>query len=373
VAPTEHGLTLSDVAPFLLGDGAWTELVFVNGYFADDLSVKGALPRGAFAGSLWEALLSDSGLAEAHLNHYLGPRNTFTHLNNAMLQDGAFVYAPKNAALETPVHLVFLSTAQRGPETAAHPRNLFVADAGSQVTLVESHVHLAGDTPYFNNLVVEIAVEANASVERYKVVREGARGNLLATTEVRQARDSRFRSFAFTLEGAIVRNQMCVALDGEGAECELHGLMLDDGERLIDNAVNITHLRPHCRSRIAYKGILGDRSKGVFLGKVHVLPEAQQTDSNQLSNYMLLSDHATINTKPQLEIYADDVKCTHGATVGAPPEPVIFYFRSRGMDERTARGMLTYGFADEVVSEVSVAALRERLEAYVFEKYSPRR
>jgi len=160
-------------------------------------------------------------------------------------------------------------------------------------------------------------------------------------------------------------------LDGDGAECELHGLMLNDRDRLVDNAVSITHAQPHCRSRIAYKGILEDRSRGVFLGKVHVLPEAQQTDSNQLSKYLLLSDNAVIDTKPQLEIYADDVKCTHGATVGAPPEQVIFYFRARGVDEATARGMLTYGFADEVVSEIALESLRQRLEQYVFLKYSP--
>lgn len=371
VAPTEHGLTRAEIAPFFLGSGKWTELVFVDGYFAKDLSILGKLPRGAVAGSLWDALLHDSKVADAHLNRYLGPRNAFTHLNCALLQDGAFVYIPRNAAVKNPIHLIFLSTAQRGAQTAAHPRSLFVADEGSQVTILENHVSLAGNMPYFNNLVVEIVVEPNASVERYKTVQEGPQGNLLATTEVHQARDSRFRSFVFALEGAIVRNQLCVALDGDGAECDLHGLMLDDGERLVDNAVNITHMQPHCRSRIAYKGILEDRSKGVFLGKVHVLPRAQQTDSNQLSNYLLLSERATIDTKPQLEIYADDVKCTHGATVGAPPEQVIFYFRARGMDEAAARGMLTYGFADEVVSEIGIDALRQRLEQYVFRKYSP--
>ncbi|MBP8131224.1 MAG: Fe-S cluster assembly protein SufD [Candidatus Hydrogenedentes bacterium] len=371
VAPAEHGLCRADVAPFLLGSRGWTELVFVNGYFAEDLSVRAALPEGAVAGSLWDALLHDSPVADAHLNRYLGPRSIFTHLNCAMLQDGAFVYVPKDTAIATPVHLVFVSTAQRGPQTAAHPRGLFVADTGAQVTLVESHVSLAGDMPYLDNLVVEVAIEPNASVDHYKLVRAGAQGSLLGTTEVHQARDSRFRSSVFALEGAVVRNQLCVALDGDGAECELHGLMLNDRDRLVDNAVSITHAQPHCRSRIAYKGILEDRSRGVFLGKVHVLPEAQQTDSNQLSKYLLLSDNAVIDTKPQLEIYADDVKCTHGATVGAPPEQVIFYFRARGVDEATARGMLTYGFADEVVSEIALESLRQRLEQYVFLKYSP--
>lgn len=369
-APVGHQLGRADIAPFLYGNG-WTELVFVDGYLAPDLSTMAGAAAGLTAGSLWDALLRDDSAAGEHLNRYLGPHSAYTHLNNAFLQDGAFVHVAKDTAVETPVHVLFISTRSRGPETAAHPRNLVVLAPGAQATLVESYVSLAGDMPYFTNLVTEVALGANASLQHYKVVQEGESASHLATTEVHQERDSRYTSFAVTLEGKIVRNQLCVALDGEGAECALHGLVLDDGDRLVDNAVNIAHLQPNCTSRIAYKGILNDRCKAVFLGKVHVHPEAQKTDSDQLSNYLLLSDTASIDTKPQLEIYADDVKCTHGATVGGAPEQVIFYFRSRGIDEATARGMLTYGFADAVVSEIGVEPLRARLDAYVFRKYSP--
>lgn len=372
VDPASHALSAADVAPFLYGNGDWTELLFVDGYFAPDLSHAAGLPKHAYAGSLWDALLHENLMADRYLNKYLGPRNAFTHLNSAFLQDGAFVYIPKNKTVDAPIHLVFVTSNRRVPNTAAHLRTLIVADSGVELNLVESHVSLAGDTPYLNNAVVELALESNAAVTWHKIVQDGPAGNHLATTEVHQARDSRFTAFTMSLEGHIVRNQLCVALDGEGAECGLHGLVMNDGERLTDNAVNITHLKSNCTSRVAYKGILDGKSKGVFLGKVHVHRDAQKTDSNQLSNYMLLSNQATIDTKPQLEIYADDVKCTHGATVGAPPEPIIFYFRSRGIGEPTARAMLTYGFADEVVSEIGLVPVRERLDRYVYRKYSPK-
>ncbi len=372
VAPTEHGLAREDIGPFTYEAPDWIELVFVDGYYAQDLSRLDGLPEGAYAGSLWDALVGDNPAASEHLNKHLGDRNAFTHLNNAFLQDGAFVYTPKNTKVDAPIHLVFLTSAQRGHNTASNPRHLIVADTGSQATIIESYVSTAGATPYFNNVVVEAALMPNASLHRYKIVREGENGYHLATTEVHQDRDSRYTSFVFSLAGKIVRNQLCMNLDGEAAECNLHGLVTNDQDRLIDNMVHVTHAKPHCNSRIAYKGILDGTSKGVFLGKVHVLPDAQQTDSNQLTQYLLLNEKATIDTKPQLEIYADDVKCTHGATVGAPPDQVIFYFRARGIDEATARGMLTYGFADEIVGEVELEPLRDSLDKYVFDKYSPK-
>ena len=369
--PVAHALTTEDVAPFFIGDTTWTRLVFVDGYFAKDLSACGNLPKNAFAGSLWDALTRQHEAAGKYLNRYLGPRSAFTHLNTAFLQDGAFVYVPRNTAVASPIHVLFIASPGREEQSATHPRVLIVADSGAELSVVESHVSLAGQTPYLTNAVAELTLEPNAAMHFYKIVQEGAAGNHLATTEVHQERDSRFTAFTMSLEGRITRNQLCVALDGSGAECALHGLVLNDSDRLVDNTVHITHIKPECRSRIGYKGILDGKSKGVFLGKVHVNREAQKTDSNQLSNYLLLSGQATIDTKPQLEIYADDVKCTHGATVGAPPEQVIFYFRSRGVDERTARAMLTYGFADEVVSEIPIDAVRERLDRYVYRKYSP--
>jgi len=360
-----------DVSRFFYSPDDWCELVFVDGFYAPALSRPVQLAKGVYAGSLYAAAKGDeAAVVEKHLEKYLRGRNAFTALNSAYVADGAYLHVPKNTAEETPVHFVFVSTGAEA-DRAQHVRNLFVIDESSDATVVVSHVAL-GDARYLTNSVEEIALAPNAQLKHYRLVEEGAAGNHLGTTEVHHERDSRYTSFAFSLTGQVVRNQLCVQFDGEGSECELHGLYLNDGQRLVDNFLHITHAQPHCRSRIAYKGVLGEQSNSVFAGKVYVHPEAQKTDSDQLSQNLLLSDSATIDTKPQLEIFADDVKCTHGATVGAPPEEVIFYFRSRGIDEATARGMLTYGFADEVVSEIGLDPLRKRLDRYVYEKYSPK-
>lgn len=359
------------VSKLFYAPGAWCELVFVDGCFNAALSRPVELPQGVIAGSLYAAAKGEgAAIVEQHLGKYLQGRNAYTALNTAYTKDGAFLSIPKNVALETPIHFIFISTAN-AENTAAHLRNLFVLGESSEATVVTSYIGLGGGR-YLNNVVEEIALGANAGLTHYKMLEEGTAGNHLATTEVHHDRDSRINSFAFSLTGQVLRNQLCTQLDGEGAGCELHGLYLNDGKRLIDNFLNITHAQPNCTSRIAYKGVLGDESNTVFAGKVYVHPEAQKTDSDQLSQNLLLSDTAAIDTKPQLEIFADDVKCTHGATVGSPPPEVIFYFRSRGIDEATARGMLTYGFADEIVCEVGLEPLRERLNQYVYEKYSPK-
>lgn len=355
----------------LYAPGDWCEHVFVDGFHAPELSSVAALPQGVVAGSLYAAAKGEqAALVEKHLGKYLQARSAFTALNTAFVGDGAFLHVPKGVAVETPIHFVFLSSGAN-PDAAAHIRNLIVLDESAEATVVVSYIGL-GNARYLNNLVEEIALGANAQLTHYKVLEEGAQGHHLGTTEVHHARDSRIKSFVFSLTGQLVRNQLCTELAGEAAECELHGLYLNDGKRLVDNFLHITHAQPHCKSRIAYKGVLDGQSNTVFAGKVYVFPIAQKTDSDQLSQNLLLSDTATIDTKPQLEIFADDVKCTHGATVGSPPEEVIFYFRSRGIDEATARGMLTYGFAEDVVGEVGLAPLRERLQRYVYEKYSPK-
>jgi Fe-S cluster assembly protein SufD len=368
----DHGVSLEAVRQFFYEPGTWNEVVFIDGYFSESLSNVAGLPEGVYVGSLSSAMFDPQAeTIKEHLNRHLGEGNAFVHLNSAFLQDGAYVHVPKNVQVEQPIHLIFVSSAERAAHTACHPRNLIVLDEGAEATVIESYVSLAGDTPYFTNLVGEVALGKNAKLTRYKLVEEGPNSHHLSTTEIHQDRDSRFESFVFSLGGSIVRNELCVDLDGEGAECNLNGLYLNEGDRLLDNSIYITHHQPHCNSRIQYKGVLDGKSHAVFLGKVFVHRDAQKTDSDQLSSNLLLSDTATIDSKPQLEIYADDVKCTHGCTVGPPPEQVIFYFRSRGIDEATARGMLTYGFADEVVADVEVPALRKRLERYVYDLYSP--
>jgi Fe-S cluster assembly protein SufD len=349
-----------------LAQAGFHELVFVDGHFSEALSTLGELPQGVLLGSLYSHLGDEA--VRANLNRHAGNRSAYTALNTANIKDGALVYLPRNTVLDAPVHLLFVSTATL--PGAAHIRNVIVLDESAEATVIVSYAGL-GDANYLNNIVEEVALGANASLKYYKAVQEGAAGNHLSTTEFHQDRDSRLFSLVVSQEGKITRNQQCIALAGPGAECALHGLYMNDGDRLIDNALHIHHAVPNCNSRIAYKGILDGSSKSVFTGKVNVDQAAQKTDSDQLSNNLLLSDNATIDTKPQLEIYADDVKCTHGATVGAHPEPIIFYFRSRGIDEATARGMLTYGFADEIIAEIGPDALRDRLQHYIFKKYSP--
>lgn len=372
VAPGAHTVTADALTSWSYANEGWTEAVFVDGFHAPALSTATSLPEGVFVGSLANLPAGPASTAvETHLNTILKARNAYTALNSAFLQDGAVVFVPRNVALAEPIHLLFISS-DRATETAAHPRTLIVLEEGAEAAVVVQYVSLAQGKNHLNNAVDEIAVGQNARLNYYKLVSEDAWGHHLATTDVRLDRDSRFASHVFTLSGSIVRNQVCTDLAGEGGSVSLTGLYLNDGDRLIDNALKINHAVPHCNSRILYKGILDGKSTAVFTGHVFVHPHAQKTDSNQLSNNLILSDNASIDTKPQLEIFADDVKCTHGATVGSPPAEIIFYFRSRGIDEATARGMLTFGFADEIVEEIDIAPIRERLRDFIFRKYSPK-
>lgn len=358
----------SDIASLLYGDSSWAELVFVDGFFAAGLS---RVPKGLNVGSLAEAIASGDKLAESHVDTYLSSaNNAYSALNSAFMLDGACIHVPKNTELDTPIHLLFVATGH-DTELATHPRNLIVVERGSKASIVESYVALGEGSPYLTNAVTEVVVGEGSHVLHYKLMQERADSYHLATTQVKQERDSRYRSFSMSLSAAIGRHELNVTLDGEGADCSLNGLYMTDGEQLIDNKTSIDHAKPHCTSWIGYKGVLADRSHAVFSGKIMVRRGAQKTDSNQLNRNLLLSDKATVDTKPLLEIFADDVKCTHGATIGQPPKELVYYFRTRGMSEAMALGMLTYGFADEVVNQIELDPVRERLERFVFDKYSP--
>lgn len=349
----------------------WTELVFVDGFYVPTLSRHGDLPEGVRVGSLAEAVHRRDATAQRHLGRYAGVNgNIFNALNAAFLMDGAFVHVPAHCVVPHPIHLVFLSTAPH-ENAATHPRNLVVVDHHGELTLIETYAGSACDRCYLSNAVTELSLGEGARLRRYSVLDECPNGYHMSSVKARQDRSSSFTSFTVTKSARIGRNELTVALDGEGAECSLNGLYMTDGDQLIDNATGIEHLKPHCSSWIGYKGILDGRSSAVFSGRIFVERGAQKTDSKQLNNNMLLSDTATVDTKPLLEIFADDVKCTHGATVGLPPKELIFYFQTRGMSEAMARGMLTYGFAGAIVNAIEVEALRKRLDQYVFERYSP--
>lgn len=370
VAKSPPTLEPEAVKSHLYAESDWIELVFVDGFYSADLSRLNS-DRGALhVGSLAESIRSDNKFLRKHLDRGMKHSSAFTSLNSAFIQDGAFFCLQPNMALDTPVHFLFITTAS-GP-VVAHPRNLFVVGECSQATILESYVGLSHGADYLTNAVTEIVLEDGGKLERHKLVEEGADSYHLATANVRQGRDTFFKSYAVTLSGQIVRNELDVHFEGEGSEADLNGLYLNDGARLTDNALHVTHGKAHCRSRMAYKGIMDDESRAVFTGKVLVTKDSQRTDSDQLNSNLLLSDKATIDTKPQLEIFADDVKCTHGATVGSFPDELVFYFQTRGMSAEMARGILTYGFAGEILDSIEVGPLHKKLDKYIFDKYSPK-
>ena len=363
-----RSVTRDQLAPFIFGHPEWTTLVFVDGSYAEPLSSVGALPAGVRVGSLAEALRADGAMLEKHLGRHAPiDSSPFTALSTAFMRDGGFLHVPANTDLTGPVHLVFVSTAQAGG-SVAHPRNLIVVDRGARASVIESYVTLAPGSVYWTNAVTEVVAGANSWLEHTRIQRESEQAFHVGLTHVEQQRDSHYRSFSMAMGGALARHNLHVRLKGENVETLMYGLYVTRGEQLADNHTAIYHDEPNCRSWEVYKGILDDRSRAVFNGKVFVKPEAQKTDAKQTNRNLLLSDTATVNTKPQLEIFADDVKCTHGATVGRLDDVALFYARSRGIPAAEAQRLLTYAFAAEVIEEVALEPVRDELERLVRER-----
>ena len=345
------------------------ELVFLDGRFAPELSSIHGLPDGVVLMGLRDALPRCAELMEPHLGRHVAEPDAFTALNGAFLDDGAFLYVPFGVRIEKPIHLLFLTAGTTSP--AVHfPRNLIVLEAHAEASLVETYAGAHPDGAYFNDLVGETVLGDSAHLHWYKCVDESPGAHHLASHAFVSGRGSCVECCTVTLGGAIVRNAQTIAFRDEGAECQLNGLYLNDGSRLTDTALFVDHAAPHCTSRIAYRGVLDGNSKSVFSGRVLVRKDAQRTDSNQLNNNILLSDRAAIDAKPQLQIYADDVKCTHGATVGQPPEDLVFYLRTRGLDRRAARSLLLRGFTGEILEQIRVEPLRRRLDTAIAAHYS---
>ena len=335
------------------------QLTFVDGLFAPKLS-KVELPEGITAGPM--------PFRDGDVTQRLGrlapvDGRAFVALNTAFTRDGAYVRAARGARFETPIHLLFLST-DRGAPYVTHPRVLIEAEDDARLTVVESYVGLSG--VYLTNAVTEISMGVNSSVDYTKVQRESHQAYHVAALQVRQGRGSAFRSHSIALGAAISRNDAGAALAGEGAEATLNGLFEGTGRQLVDNHTTIDHMAPNTTSRELYKGILGGQSRGVFDGRIIVRPEAQKTNAMQASRNLLLSKDALVNTKPQLEILANDVKCKHGATVGQLDENVLFYLRSRGIGLADARRLLIHAFASEVLDQVTVEAVRKQLGGCLF-------
>ena len=360
-------LSSGELDRFTFKDLPFAQLVVVNGCFAPQLSSCGALPAGVEAGGLSAAIDRDPTLVERYLTR-LAPYEDqpFTALNTAFLRDGAFLQIPANAVIEQPIHLLFVATAHQ-KATVHHPRVLIVAGENSQAQIVESYAGLR-DARYFTNAVTEIVAGPNAVVDHYKLLRESLEAFHVASMHVSLGRSSSFSSHSITLGGALVRNDVNALLNGEGIDCTLNGLYVANGRRLIDNHTMVDHAKPHCSSHELYKGILDGEAHAVFNGKIVVQLDAQKTDAKQTNQALLLSEHAQINTTPQLEIFADDVRCTHGATVGQLDDDAMFYLRSRGLSHARARNVLIHAFASDILDRIKIAPIRAHLDRVLLEQ-----
>jgi Fe-S cluster assembly protein SufD len=345
--------------------------VFVDGRFDAGLSSAGALAGGARLDDLARLRREEPGLLEGHLGRLVDlKQHPFAALATAFLDDGAVLHIPPGVRLDDPLHLVFVGTG--GPQALEqHPRLLVRAEEGSRVTLIQDHVTLGGG-PGLCNAVTEIDVGPNARVDHVLLQREGPERFHVSNLQARVARDARLFVHTLTLGGAWTRNDLGVRLEDTGAECTLDGVFVGDDDQLIDNHTLVDHAVPHGTSQELYKGILGGKARGVFRGRVIVRPDAQQTRAQQSNPNLLLSDGAEVDTKPQLEIHADDVRCSHGSAIGQVDPDALFYLRARGIPERRARDLLARGFACEITARLPSEALREVIDQVVLDKLQGR-
>jgi len=355
-----QALTSEALAAGTITDLVCTQLVFINGHYTPELSTLRPLPPGVQVGSLAAALSTHAAWLQPHLGrHATYEEHAFIALNTALMQDGACVYLPRGVMLEEPIHLLFI-TIPRGEAIVSHPRNLFVMGDDTQASIIESYVGL-GDETYFTNAVTELVLGHNSLVDHCKLEWESQAAFHIATLQVQQERSSHCAAHAITVGGALVRNDINVVLAGEGSETTLNGLFMATGQQHVDHHTRIDHVKPHCTSRELYKGILAGKGRGVFNGKIIVHKDAQLSDAMQTNKNLLLSGDASIDTKPQLEILNNDVKCSHGSTIGRLDENALFYMRARGLDQEAARGLLTYAFASEIVNRLKQEPTRTKL------------
>jgi Fe-S cluster assembly protein SufD len=340
-------------------------LAIVNGRFAAGLSDLSALPKGVRIAGLRDGARDGTDGLESHLARVFAiDAHPFAALNTAHLDDGVAVFAAAGAVVETPIHIVVVTGADH-MAVAAHPRVLVVAGANSQVRIAQTFIGAPGQV-YFNNAVAEVVVGENAIVDYYTDQRESEQAFHIANIQAHVSAKGVFASHAFSIGARIQRHDIGIALKGEGADCTMNGVYLADGERLMDTHTSLDHAMPHCTSHELYKGILAGKARAVFNGRIIVRIDAQKTDAKQTNRALLLSDGATINSNPQLEIFADDVKCTHGAAVGQLDEEAMFYLQARGLSRVEARDMLLHAFAGEVLEGLKIPALREQVEQAFF-------
>lgn len=361
--PVERKFPAKRLDPYRI-EGA-IELVLVNGRLERRCSHLENLPKGLRIENLAEAWADP--VVEAHLGRLADrEQHPFVALNTALLSQGVLIHLSEGSTVEAPIHLLHVSVA--GDEPRLHnPRVLIVAERNAQAAIVESWIGW-GDGVSLTNAVTEIVAGDNVVLEHTKLLQESERAWHFATLEVEGGRDSGFTSHSISLGARLARNDLRAVLAGEGASAVLNGLYLLDGDQHLDNQTVIDHAKPHGTSRELYKGILDGRSRGIFEGRIIVRPDAQKTNAKQTNNNLILSREAIANTTPQLEIYADDVKCNHGSTIGRLDDAAIFYLRARGIEAGQARAMLTWGFVRELIAPIGVAAVRERLESMLLSR-----
>lgn len=358
------------LASFIYEEARQSRLVFVNGILRKQLSSLEALPEGVVALDLRQALRDEE--YEATLREYLEHpllANGFAALNTALFTSGLLLKIPRGVKVEAPIHLLFVGEAIVGnPPPAAFPRVLILAEENSSATIIESYATSQDDCVYLTNAIVDLNLADGAQLQHYKIQRESTGAFHVAMTRAELGPNSTYNTTTINFGAALSRHDIQVQMDHEGAECSIDGLYMVDGNQHTDTHSVIDHRQPHCTSHQLYKGILDGRSRAVFNGKVFVRHGAQQTDARQTNKNLLLSKEARVDTKPQLEIFADDVKCTHGAAIGQLDEEELFYLESRGINPGLARNMLTYGFAGEVIERIGIESIRRELDEAVLHR-----
>jgi Fe-S cluster assembly protein SufD len=352
-------LDLAAIEPFLIAGNDVHRFVFVNGLFNASLSDSKSLPSGVIAGAL--SAHANHPAVKQHLGKSVGVTSgAMVDLNTAFIAEGAFVYVPAFCKVEHPIHFLFINDATGAPTFVA-PRNLFVAEEKANVQVIESFHSLGQTHNGFTNAVTEVVTQPGAILDLTKVQLEGTSAYHIGFTAACQHRESEFHITTLTLDGAIVRNNLNILLSGEHCTAYLYGLYLLNGTQVVDNHSLVDHAVPNCQSNELYKGLIDEKAQGVFNGKVLVRKDAQKTNAYQSNKNILLSDDAIMNTKPQLEIFADDVKCSHGTTTGQLDEEALFYLRSRGIGEENAKAFLNIAFAADVIQKIAFEPLRDRL------------
>lgn len=365
---TNSGTALVDLDTIdtLTPAGVTNRIVFVNGQYAPELS-RIEETAGLVVMPLGEAIAAGHPLVQQHLaKHEKYRHDAFTALNTAFIENGAFVHVKRGAVIEQPIYVLYVSVGN-GEALMSHPRNLIVADEQSQATIVEDYVSVGADagTPFFSNVVTELIAGQDSVLSHFMIEREDTAAINISTLHLQQARNANVDSHSVLIGGGLVRNNVHPVLAGQGADCLINGLFVANGRQHMDNYMKVEHAAPHCNSRQFYNGILDGQSRGVFHGRIIVHKDAQKTDAKQTNRNLLLSDGAQIDTKPQLEIYADDVKCTHGATIGQMDEEALFYMRSRGIAEQEARRLMLFAFASECLDRMKPGPVRTWLDQHV--------